>query len=94
MSIQHGIKAVSNEGTRFKATGSLLTKDNYMAWSSKMNQLMIAHRVWDLVSGNRTLTKVTLRSPSPDRHLADTFREANFVFYIITDLTPRLDDKY
>ena len=45
-------------------------------------------------SGNRTLTKVSLLSPSPDRHLADTFREADFVFYTITNLTLRLDDQY
>ena len=53
MSIAHGIRAVSNEGTRFRTTSSLLTKDNYTAWSSKMKALLLVNRVWDLVSGKR-----------------------------------------
>ena len=54
MSIPHGIRAVSNEGTRFRTTSSLLTKDNYTSWSSKMKALLPVHIVWDLVSGRRT----------------------------------------
>ena len=54
MSIPHGIRAVSKEGTRFKTTSSLLTKDDYTAWSKKMKALLLVNRVWVLVSGKRT----------------------------------------
>ena len=54
MAIPHGIRAVPTEGTRFRTTSSLLTKDNYTAWSGKMKALLLVNRVWDLVSGKRT----------------------------------------
>ena len=53
MSIQHGIRAVPHEGTRFRAPSSLLSKDNYTAWSSKMKASLLVHEVWDIVSGMR-----------------------------------------
>ena len=61
MSIQHGIRAVSNEGTRFRTSSSLLTKNNYTAWSGKMKALLLVNRVWDLVSGTRRRP-----NPAPD----------------------------
>ena len=54
MAIHHGIRAVPTEGTRFRTTSSLLTRDNYTAWSAKMKALLLVNRVWDLVSGKRT----------------------------------------
>ena len=53
MSIQHGIRVVPHEGTRFRIVSSLLSKDNYTAWSKKMKISLLVHRVWDLVSGKR-----------------------------------------
>ena len=59
MSIEHGIRAVPSEGTRFKSTSSALTKDNYTAWSIRIRAVLIVNEVWDLVNGNR------IRPPSP-----------------------------
>ena len=53
MNIQHGIRAASSDGARFTSMGSLLTKDNYTAWSSKMKTVLLVNRVWDLVMGTR-----------------------------------------
>ena len=33
--------------------GSVLTEDNYTAWSSKMKTVLLVNRVWDLVMGTR-----------------------------------------
>lgn len=51
MSIPHGIRNLSIEGTRFRSTSSVLTKDNYAAWSGRMKTILIVNKVWDLVSG-------------------------------------------
>ena len=53
MSIQHGIRAVPSEGTRFKATSYALKADNYMAWSCRMKTVFMVNKVWDIVQGTR-----------------------------------------
>ena len=53
MNISHSIRAASSEGARFTSMGSVLTKDNYTAWSSKMKTVLLVSRVWDLVMGTR-----------------------------------------
>ena len=53
MNIPHGIRAASSDGARFTSMGSVLTKDNYTAWSSKMKTVLLVNRVWDLVMGTR-----------------------------------------
>ena len=54
MSIEHGIKAVPSEGTRFKSTTYALKADNYTAWSCRMKAVFIVNAVWDIVEGSRT----------------------------------------
>ena len=54
MAIVHIIRAVPIEGTRFRTSSSLLTKDNYTTWSGKMKALLLVNRVGDLVSSKRT----------------------------------------
>ena len=53
MSIQHGIRAVPSEGTRFRATSNQLSKDNYTQWSGRLQGILLVNRVWDLVSETR-----------------------------------------
>ena len=54
MSIEHGIRAVPPEGTRFKSTTYALKADNYTAWSCRMKAVFIVNNVWDIVDGSRT----------------------------------------
>ena len=54
MSIEHGIRAVPPEGTRFKSTTYALKADNYTAWSCRMKAVSIVNNVWDSVDGSRT----------------------------------------
>ena len=54
MNIPHGIRAASSDGARFTSMGSVLTKDNYPTWSSKIKTVLLVNRVWDLVTGTRT----------------------------------------
>ena len=72
MSIPHGIRAVSNEGTQFRTTSSLLTKDNYTAGSGKMKALLLVNRVWDLVLGKRIRS-----NPAPAAIVAFGARNTN-----------------
>ena len=53
MNIPHGFRAASSEGARFTSMGSVLTKDNYTAWSSEMKTMLLVNRVWDPVMGTR-----------------------------------------
>ena len=54
MSIEHGIRVVPAEGTRFKSTTYALKNENYTTWSSRMKAIFIVSNVWDIVSGVRT----------------------------------------
>ena len=55
MSISHGIRAVPYEGTpRFRAISNQLNKDNYTQWSGRLKGILVANRVWDIVSEQRT----------------------------------------
>ena len=49
MSIPYGIRAVSSEGTRFKATR--MNKDNYSQWSARLVGILMVNKVWDIVLG-------------------------------------------
>ena len=53
MSIQLGIRAVSSEGTRFRATSNQLNKDNYTQWSARLNGIIMVNKVWDIVNEDR-----------------------------------------
>ena len=53
MNIPYGIRAASSDGARFTSMGSVLTKENYTAWSSKMKKVLLVNRVWDLVMGTQ-----------------------------------------
>ena len=62
MSISHGIRAVSSEGTRFRATSNQLNKDNYTQWSAKLKGILMVNKVWDIVNKDR------IRPPRPEVH--------------------------
>ena len=62
MSIPHGIRAVSSEGTRFKATSNQLNKDNYSQWSARLKGILMVNKVWDIVNEQR------IRPPRPAVH--------------------------
>ena len=53
MSIPHGIRAVSSEGARFRATSNQLNKDNYSQWSAKLKGILMVKEVWDIVNEQR-----------------------------------------
>ena len=62
MSIQHGIRAVSSEGTIFRATSNQLNKDNYSQWSARLKGILMVNEVWDIVNEDR------IRPPRPRAH--------------------------
>ena len=62
MSIPHGIRAVSSEGTRFRATSNQLNKDNYSQWSARLKGILMVNKVWDIVNEQR------VRSSRPAVH--------------------------
>ena len=62
MSIPHGIRAVSSEGTRFRATSNQLHKDNYTQWSATQKGILMVNKVWDIVNEDR------IKPPQPDVH--------------------------
>lgn len=57
--IQHGIRAVPNEGTRFKSTSYHLKGENYTAWAVRMRLVFKANKVWEIVEG------IDVRPPPP-----------------------------
>ena len=62
MSIPHGIRAVSFEGTRFKATSNQLNKDNYTQWSAILKGTLMVNKVGDIVNEDR------IKPPQPKVH--------------------------
>ena len=62
MSILHGIRAVSSEGTRFRATSNQLNKDNYSQWSARLKGILMVNKVWDIVNEDR------VKPPQPEEH--------------------------
>ena len=62
MSISHGIRAVSSDGTRFRATSNQLNKDNYSQWSARLKGILLVNKVWDIVNEDR------VRPPQPKVH--------------------------
>ena len=63
MSIPHGIRAVSSDGTRFRAISNQLNKDNYSQWSARLKGILTVNKVWDIVSEQR------IRPPRPISHV-------------------------
>ena len=51
MSILHGIRASSTDGGNRSI--ALLGKDNYVAWSCRVEAALVVADLWDLVSGHR-----------------------------------------
>ena len=62
MSIPHGIRAMSSEGTRFRATSNQLNKDNYTQWSTRLKEILMVNKVWDIVNEDR------IKPPQPKVH--------------------------
>ena len=62
MSILHGIRAVSFEGTRFRATSNQLNKDNYSQWSARLKGILMVNKVRDIVNEDR------VKPPQPKEH--------------------------
>ena len=62
MSIPHGIRAVSFEGTRFRATSNQLNKDNYSQCSARLKGILMVNKVWDIVNEDR------IKPPRPEAH--------------------------
>ena len=62
MSIPHGIRAVSYEGTRFRTKGNQPNKDNYTQWSARLKGIFMVNKVWDIVNEDR------IKPPQPEVH--------------------------
>ena len=51
--IPHGIRADPSKGSRSRTNSNFLTKDNYAAWSGKIQIQLTIQKVWDVIIGTR-----------------------------------------
>ena len=83
MNTQHGIRAVPSEGTRFRATSQLLTKDNYTVWAGRVRGILVCNNLWELVTEDRECPRrprrldqgavQTTQDVSDRKDMADTY---------------------
>ena len=51
--IPHGTESDPSEGSRSRVHSNSLGKDNYAAWSGKLQIQLNIHKFWDVVNGTR-----------------------------------------
>ena len=64
--IPHGIRADPPEGSRPRVHSNFLGKDNYAAWSGKLQIQLNIHKVWDVVNGTRLCPIVPTEIYNPE----------------------------